>query len=182
MDTVRNTRHDTLLLVGYIGKTHGVRGEVKVKPETDDPHRLLDLDTLFVGKTPESAKAHRVEALRLQPSKRGLTVVLKLEDIADRETADTLRSLHVYAREDDLPPLGEDEFFLDDLIGLEVVTEESEAVGKVKEILELPAQPVCVVARAGEADVLIPAVPEFIVDIDFDAGRLVVRPIEGLLE
>lgn len=171
-----------LLLVGSIGKTHGLKGEVKVIPETDDPSRFEDLDTVFVGPDAEQARPHPVASVRYQQSKRGTTVLLKLEDIDTVEAAEALRNRLVFAREEDLPPLDDDEFFLHDLLDLKVVTEDGDAIGTVKDILELRGHEVIVVDRPGQSDALIPAVPEFIVDIDFDEQTLIVQLIDGLLD
>ena len=173
---------ETLLLVGRVGKTHGIRGEVKVIPETDDPKRFGALETVFLGKTPEQVEPHAVASVRIQHTKRGPTVVLKLAGIDTVDGAATLRRLSVFARQEDLPPLADDEFFLHDLIGLDVMTDQGEAVGMITDVLEMPANNVYVVARPGRADALIPAVPAFIDEVDVEGGRLVVRPIEGLLE
>ncbi|MDX1546978.1 MAG: ribosome maturation factor RimM [Rhodothermales bacterium] len=171
-----------LLLVGRAGKPHGVRGEVKVIPETDDPARFDALETVYLGATPEGAVPYAVESVRTQHTKRGLTVLLKLAGLAGKDDAAALRGLAVYAHEADLPPLGDDEFFLHDLVGLAVFTDDDAAVGTVRDVMELPSHAVLVVAREGKADALVPAVPAFIDDIDFDAGRLVVNAIEGLFE
>ena len=178
----KNQNPEVLLLVGRVGKTHGLRGEVKVIPETDDPKRFADLETVFLGNEPGEATPHTVAAVRLQPTRRGPTVVLKLEGIDTIEEAASLRRQRVFAREEDLPPLADGEFFLHDLIGLDVVTDQGEPVGTVKDVLELPANNVYVVARSGRPDTLIPAVPAFIDEMDIEGRRLVVRPIEGLLD
>lgn len=171
-----------LLLMGRTGKPHGLMGEVKVIPETDDPDRFLDLDTLYIGKSLETASPHQVESVRFQESKYGITVILKLGGVKGRDGAETLRGLQVFAHEDDLPPLGDDEFYLHDLIGLDVEIVGGDMVGTIGDVLEMPTQFIYVVKRKGKPDALIPAVPEFIEDIDLEAGRIVVRPIEGLLD
>ena len=168
--------------MGRVGKTHGLRGEVKVIPETDDPKRFEALETVFLGKTPAQATPHTVASVRFQHTKRGPTVVLKLEGIDTVEGAALLRRLSVFAREEDLPPLADDEFFLHDLIGLDVLTDQGAAVGTVADVLEMPANNVYVVSRPGLPDALIPAVPAFIDAVDLEGGRIVVRPIEGLLD
>lgn len=173
---------DTLLLVGRVGKPHGVRGEVKVIPETDDPTRFSALETVFLGTEPGTVAPFAVETVRFQQSKRGPTVVLKLDTIDTREAAARLRQHAVFAREADLPPLADDEFFLFDLIGLDVVTDDGEPVGTVNDVLELPANLVYVVARPGKPDAMIPDVPAFIDDVDLEGRRLIVRLIEGLLD
>ena len=173
---------DALLLVGRVVRAHGVRGEIKVLPETDDAERLRELEAVYIGAGAETAARYDVAGTRPQPTKRGLLLVFQLEGVAVREEAEALRGLPVFAREEDLPPLAEDEFFLHDLVGLGVETDAGEPVGVVREVLDLPAHPVCVVAREGKPDALIPAVPEFIVEVDLEAERLVIRPVEGLLD
>lgn len=176
-------RHrDEWLLVGRVGKTHGVVGEVKIWPETDDPQRFEALETVYVGADREQAVPQTIESVRFQQLKGGTAVVLKLAGIDTLDDAAKLRGQRVFADADALPALDDDEYFLHDLIGLRVVSPEGEAFGTVKDVLEMPAHPVCVVARAGQPDAMLPAVPAFIQAIDFEAGTLVVEPIEGLFE
>ncbi|GIV61848.1 MAG: ribosome maturation factor RimM [Rhodothermaceae bacterium] len=171
---------EDLLLVGRVYRAHGVRGEVKVIPETDDPERFTGLETLYLGTAAERVDVHRVRSVRFQQTKRGRLVVLALDGVDTREAADELRTLGVYAHRDDLPPLADDEFFYSDLVGLRVEAEGMGEVGYVADVLELPAQEVLLVRRPDGDDVMVPAVPAFLADIDFDTGVLVVRPIEGL--
>lgn len=173
---------EALLLVGRVWRAHGTRGEIKMIPETDDPQRLADLETLYIGSDPEHAAPYRVEAVRFQYPKRGPIVLLQLETVNAREEAESLRSFRVYADVEDLPPLSDDEFFLHDIVGLQVVTDADEPVGTVREVLDLPGQNLAVVQREGAADALVPLVPAFIATLDFDAQTLVIRPIEGLLD
>jgi 16S rRNA processing protein RimM len=162
-------------------KPHGVRGEVKVIPETDDPGRLADLGRVFVGPSPERASVRAIEGVRFQPTKRGTVALVRFAHVADREAADALRGLGVYAAEADLPALGEGEVFLHDLIGLDVVTEAGEAVGTVGDVLTGP-QNLLVVRRPGRPDALVPDVDAIVTEIDLDAERVTIRPPEGLLD
>jgi len=173
---------DSLLLVGRIWRAHGIQGEVKVIPETDDPHRLQTIASVFVGASPAEAKRMNIQRARLQQTKKGVLIVLKLEGITQREHADALRQQAVYASSADLPPLEDDEFFIHDLIGLDVVTPEGEPVGRVKDYIDQEWQALVVVARDAQPDVLIPAVPTFIETIDLDEQKLVIQPIDGLLD
>lgn len=172
---------DELLLVGRVLRAHGVRGEMKLLPETDDPERFADLETIYLGPRPETAEAWPVTSVRFQQSKKGTLVVVRLEGVETPEDVAALRGRAVYALAADLPPLAEDEVFLHDLIGLAVATESGEAVGEVKDVLQMPAHDTLLVARDTLPDVMIPAVPEFIVAVDLEAERIVIRPIEGLL-
>ena len=173
---------DALLIVGRTGKPHGVMGELKVIPETDDPDRIEALETLYLGSTPDSVQPYGVDSVRYQQTKHGLTVIVHLDGITDRDAASALRGQSVFAHEDDLPPLEDGEYYLHDLIGLSVRLESGDEIGKVADVMELPGHEVLVVARPGQPKAMIPAVPEFIDELDLEAGFLVVRPIEGLLD
>lgn len=173
---------ETLIRLGQIFRPHGVHGELKVAPETDDPTRFEALDTVYVGPDEGRVTLHRITSVRYQETKRGITVILQLDGIADRGDAEVVAKQHLYATEDALPPLEEDELFVHDLIGLDVVTEDGETVGTLSNVLPMPAHDIYVVHRPGHAEQMIPAVDDFIVEIDLEAGRLVVRPIEGLLD
>ena len=171
-----------LLLVGRVYRAHGLLGEMKVIPETDEPKRFSGLESVFLGDRAENAVAYPVEKVRFQDSKHGITVVLKLAGIESKEAADSFRKANIYAREVDLPPVEEDEVFLHDLIGLTVLTEEGEMIGKIRDVLEMPAQLVLVVEQEGGSEVMIPDVPEIVRDVDVDGGTMTIRPIDGLIE
>lgn len=173
---------ETMIQVGFIFRAHGMEGELKVNPEfTDDPGRYEELDTVYVGQSPRAVTRHAVSSVRYQDTKRGTAVLLGLDDIASRTDAEVLVKLNVYADEDDLD-LADDEVFIHDLVGLEVVTEADESLGTVANYKEMPAQDVFVVTRPDGRESLIPAVEDFIVDVDLEGEQLVVRPIDGLLD
>lgn len=169
---------DDLVLMGFIGRPHGVRGDVKVVPETDDPARFEDFDQVFLEIGGEK-RSFDVQSVRLQASARGLIPVLTLKGVDDRSEADALRGAAVFVAEDDLP-LGDDEFFLHDLIGLKAVDEEQTVLGEIADVLSLPAGPVLAIRRQEGADVLVPAVGEFIVELTDEV--VVIRVIEGLFD
>lgn len=174
---------DALIRVGRIFRPHGVKGELKIEPETDDPSRFEAIDVLHVGPDPDRATAHTVESVRYQETKRGITVILKVEGIDSRGDAEIITKQFVFADEDDLPPLEEGELFIHDLIGLTAVTESGEELGMVSNVKKMPAQDVFIVYdREAATEHMIPAVEEFIIDIDLEAERVVVRPIEGLID
>lgn len=175
------TSPDELLRMGYVVRAHGVRGAFKVIPETDDPSRFEKLEFVYLGRSPAEARPVRVQQVQYQPTRRGLLVLLQVETIVDRDAAEALRGQGVYARAGDLPALEEGEFYLHDLIGLQVETEEGEVVGTVAEVLEMPAHLIYVVERPGRSQALIPGVEAFVRELDFERRRLVVRLIEGLL-
>jgi 16S rRNA processing protein RimM len=161
---------------------------VKVYPVTDDPARFESLQEVFVGATPASARAFRVEGVRYQYPKGKTVVLLALADVGGREGAETLTNSSVYAAAGDLPALADDEVFIHDLIGLTVHAADDAGLpagaplGEVRDVLEGGAQDLLVISRPGEPDVLLPDVPEFIVQVDTAGRKLLVRPPEGLFE
>ena len=173
---------DSLVYMGRVLRAHGLAGEVKVLPETDDPARFEALQQVYLGASPEKATGYALKKVRYQHAKRGATVLLTLEGVAGKDQADTLRKLQVYAVENELPPLAEDEYYLHQVVGFEVVEADGTAIGTLRDVMDLPAHPVFVVSRPGLPEVMIPAVPAFIEDLDLLAERIVVKPIEGLLD
>ena len=174
---------DTLMRVGRIFRPHGVHGELKVEPQTDDPARFEELTDLYIGPDDRQVTGYAIESIRYQETKHGITVILKVEGIDSRGDAEVVAKQFVFADEEALPPLDDDEIYIHDLIGLQAFTEEGEAIGMISNVLNMPAQDVFVVYdQETTTEHMIPAVEEFIVDIDLDAERVVVRPIEGLLE
>jgi 16S rRNA processing protein RimM len=173
---------DAMIQIGFVYRPHGMEGELKVNPEhTDDPARFEELDTVYVGRSPHQVTRHTISSVRYQETKRGTTVILGLADVETRSEAETITKLHVFADEEDLE-LADDEVFIHDLVGLEVVTDEGEVLGTVANYVEMPAQDVFVVRRPDREEAMIPAVEEFILEVDVEGGRLLVRLVEGLIE
>ena len=171
-----------LLLVGRVIGTHGLQGEIKVLPDTDDAARATALKHIWLGAEDSSAVRYKVHSARLHRTKRGISVLMQLDTIEDMESAAGLRALNVYATTSDLPPLASDEYFLHDLIGARVHTNEGTLVGELKDIWDAPASDVYVVQRTGQPDALIPAVPAIVASVDADGKQIIIRSIEGLLD
>ena len=171
----------TLREMGRIVKPHGVLGELKVAPETDDPERFHNLEAVLVGPDAGSTTSFDLVSVRLQSSRYGITVLLQLEGVTSREAAEALCKQRVFASQDDLPPLEDGEFYYSDLIGLAVETLEGESVGSVLDVFERPGQDLLVIQRPEGGKVMLPFVPEIVPDIDMENSVLRIDPIEGLL-
>jgi 16S rRNA processing protein RimM len=171
-----------LVQVGFVFRPHGLDGELKINPEkTDDPTRFEELSVVYFGGQPHRVRRHAIRSVRYQQTKRGTTVILGVEGIATRTDAETVTKLKVFAAEEDLA-LDEDEFFVHELVGLEVVTEDGTVLGTVSNFQEMPAHEVFVVRRPDGGEAMVPAVEDFILDVDVEAQRVTVRPIEGLID
>lgn len=156
------------LEIGKIVNTHGVRGEVKVQPWADSPEFLLDFKTLYLDEKPLRVRSGRVH--------KGMAI-LALEGVEDVNAAMALKNRVLFIRRSDAR-LPSGSFFLQDIIGAKVVTEQGEELGELADVLDMPASAVYVVRGARE--ILIPAVPEFILHTDAENGVVTVRLIEGL--
>lgn len=164
---------DGYIVVGRIGRPHGVRGEVRFKILTDFPERLVAGKQVFVG---EDREPRTINGLR----GGGEAVILALSGVADRTEAGLLRSNFVYVRLSEVPDLPEGEFYTHQLIGLEVRLESGESLGRITEILYTGANDVLVVIDEGGAEKLIPAIDDVLLSIDLDANQVQVRLLPGM--
>lgn len=153
---------------GEIVNTHGVRGEVKILPWTDSAEFLAAFRTLYIDGRPVKVRSARVHKQ---------TVLASLEGVEDVNAAMRLKGRRVFIDRADAK-LPEGGYFIQDIIGAEVVTEAGESIGKLAEVMDAPASMIYVVR--GERERLIPAVPEFILKTDADTGIITVRLIEGM--
>jgi 16S rRNA processing protein RimM len=160
--------------VGKIVGAHGVRGEVKVSLLTDNPERFRSGARLFL----ESEEGPLpVEVSSARPNK-GMMLV-KLASVPDRTAAEHLQWRKLLIPEAEAMPLGEDENYVHDLIGLDVETVDGEALGKVAEILFTPANDVYVVAGP-DGELLLPALRDVVLRVDLEAGKMLVKVPDGL--
>ena len=160
------------LEVGKITNVHGLMGEVRVQPWADSPEFLCRFPTLYVDKTHWPIKVERARVHKNM-------VILKLEGVTDVNSALAMRNAVLYIDRKDAN-LPEGSFFLADLMGMEVRDAESGAVlGKIADVLTLPANNVYVV-RGGEREWMIPAVDEFVAQVNVDEDYMLVNLMEGL--
>ena len=156
------------LEAGKIINTFGVRGEVKLEPWCDDAAFLKKIGTLYIDGQPRrvlSAKVHK-----------GMLLLL-FEGVEDVNAAMLLKNKVVYFDRNDVR-LPKGKFFFADILGAEVIDETGAFVGKLTEVLTLPAQNIYIVQ--GEQEHSIPAVPEFILETDVANRRIRVHLIEGM--
>lgn len=172
---------DDLVQVGFIFRPHGVRGELKINPETSSPDQFERFEQIWVGPNEHGASPYVPTSVRYQQTKRGTTVILQLDGVDSRERAEaiTKQSLFVPA---EVLEVDDDELMLHNLVDLDVVSTTDERIGVVEDVLEHPAHITLTIRRTDGREAMIPFVADFVHDVDLDAGRLVVTPIEGLLD
>ncbi|MGN9838701.1 ribosome maturation factor RimM [Nonomuraea sp. H19] len=164
------------LVVGRIGRPHGVRGDVTVEVRTDEPERRFAVGTSIT--TDPADKGPLVIAGRRWH--KGM-LLMTFEGVAGRDAAEELRGTMLVIDSAEVEPSDDpDEFHDHQLIGLAVETVSGDPVGEVEDVLH-HGQDLLVVRRKGQDDALIPFVKALVPEVDLEAGRLVVDPPEGLL-
>jgi 16S rRNA processing protein RimM len=162
---------DRLILMGVFGAPQGVRGEIRVKSLTGEPGAIGAYGPLT---DKGGRRAFAFESLR--PLKDDM-LVARLTGISTREAAETLKNLELFARRDQLPPPSEDEFYYDDLVGLEAIDAAGAPLGRVVSLMNYGAGDVLEIAPAqGGETLLLPFTKRVAPRIDFDVGRIVIEP------
>ena len=167
-----NSRKDSRIKVGKIVSAVGIKGEVKVYPYTDYPQRFEELDCVYAGD-----EKLQIEKVRYQKN----VVIVKFSGSYDRNREEALKDRFLTIDRENLRELDEDEYFIFDLIGLVAVDQEGRRLGTVSDVIQNTAQDLYEITADGGAKYLIPAVREFVTEIDLNHGIMKIKPIEGLL-
>lgn len=168
---------DDLLKVGIIANTHGLRGEVKVFPTTDDPARYLDLEDLILD-TGKEKKKLKIESVRFFKN----MVILKFQGLDNINDAEKYKKKELYVTREQAVPLGEDEYFVADLIGLLAVSDEGEDLGEVADVIQTGANDVYLIRKEGADDLLVPAIKDCVKKISILDKRMELHLLPGLRE
>ena len=161
--------------VGVITSTHGERGEVKVFPTTDDPARFKKLKQVILDTGKEDME---LEITGVKFFKN--MVILKFKGIDDMDTANKYRQKSLYVTRENAVKLEKNEYFIADLIGLAVSSEEGEDLGFINDVLQTGANDVYVIKKTGEEDLLLPAIKDCVKEVDIEGGKMVVHVLPGL--
>lgn len=166
------------VIVGRIGKAHGIRGAVTVEVRTDEPEVRFALGSVLIT-DPEAAGPLVVEGAKWHSGR----LLLEFEDVLDRTAAESLRgTLLVVDVDDDARPDDPEEFYDHQLVGLDVVTVDGAPVGTITEVAHLPSQELLIIAAPDDREVLIPFVTAIVPTVDLANRRVIVDPPPGLLE
>jgi len=168
---------EQLLQVGVITQTHGVHGEVKVFPTTDDPERFLDLEYVFLD-TGREKKKLTIQSVKFFKQ----FVILKFKGINNINDIEKYKRCPLLVDRENAVELEEDEYFIADMIGMDVLTEDGELFGTLKDVIETGANDVYIINSKKHGEVLIPAIKECILDVNVKESRMLVHLMEGLIE
>ncbi len=168
---------DNLLRVGVISSTHGVRGEVKVYPTTDDVNRFKSLKNVIL----DNGREHM--DLEIQGVKFFKNmVILKFKGFDSIDDIEKYKGKDLLITRDQAVELGPDENFIVDLIGLRVVTDNGEEFGTLTDVIKTGANDVYEVKTAEGKEVLFPAIKECVLNVDLTEGIVTVHIMDGLLD
>lgn len=167
---------EQLLQVGVISSTHGVRGEVKVFPTTDDVKRFKKLKQVIL----DTGREHltlEIEGVKFFKQ----FVILKFKGIDNINDIEKYKGKSLLVDRANAVKLHKNEYFVADMIGLQVFTEDGEEFGVMKDVMETGANDVYIIDSPKYGEVLIPAIKQCILDVDIEARKMVIHLMEGLV-
>ena len=167
---------EDLLQVGIITSTHGVRGEVKVYPTTDDPRRFRRLKEVVLDTGREKLNLE-IEGVKFFKQ----FVILKFKGLDNINDIEKYRQNSLYVTRKNAVRLQRDEYFIADLIGLKVQDEDGTELGTVKDVIETGANDVYIVDRVDGEEVLLPAIHDCVLDVDVEKNTMTVHLMKGLV-
>lgn len=163
--------------IGKIAGTHGIKGTFRVFPTTEAPERFELLQEMIVE---NKGKRETFHIEKIAYHKKFVLVTVK--EIKDTTIAEGYKGATIYIPESQALPLEDDEYYMRDLYGLQVETEDGEILGELVDILETGANDVYTVKKEGEKDLLIPAIHQCVLKVDIPNRKMIVRLLKGLRE
>ena len=164
------------LQVGVITQTHGIRGEVKVFPTTDDASRFKKLKEVIMD-TGRERLTMEIEGVKFFKQ----YAIIKFKGYDSINDVEKYKNAKLYVTRDKAVRLKKDEYFIADLIDMEVVTQEGGYLGRVKDVLVTGANDVYVVEREDKTEILLPAIKECVREIDMECSKITVHIMDGLI-
>ncbi len=161
------------LAIGYLRRPHGVSGEIIMDLHTDFPERIKSGRRVYIG---ETYQAETFESVRVH----GNGLLVTLSGCKTPETVGRFRNQWVYVKTGEVPPLSKGQHYKYELINLDVVDDDGNPLGKLVEILETGANDVYIVRNESGKEILLPAIPSVILNVDMDSRLLKVHLLEGL--
>lgn len=158
---------EQFITVGKIINTHGIKGEIKILPSTDDLKRFKKLKEVYIDNN-----SVKVNGCKLQPKK----VILKIEGIDSIEEAQRLKNKYVRVKREDAVVLPSDTYYEADIIGCEVYDKNEEKLGTIDEVIHTGSNDVYWIK--GKKEILIPALKQIIIDVDIENKKIIIKPLE----
>lgn len=168
---------ESILQVGVIASTHGVRGEVKVFPTTDDVKRFKRLKEVILD-TGKEQMTLEIEGVKFFKQ----FAILKFKGFDNINDIEKYKGKSLFVTRENAVRLRKDEYFIADLIGLKVLDEEGKEIGELKDVIETGANDVYVITMTDGRELLLPAIKQCVLSVDVEGGTIKVHILDGLLD
>ena len=162
------------ILVGKIVNTHGIKGEVKVYPYTDDIINLSKIKEVFFDE--KLSDKHKVKSCKIQKN----MLIMSYENINVVEEAEKLRDTNIYIIKEDISDL-EDTYYIEDLIGMDVIDENEQVIGTISYVFNTGANDVYEIKTLDNKEIYIPAIKDVIKKVDLKSKKMYIEMMDGLL-
>ncbi|WP_461815835.1 ribosome maturation factor RimM [Faecalimonas sp.] len=167
---------EKLLQVGVISSTHGVRGEVKVFPTTDDVNRFKKLKQVILD-TGKEKMVLEVQGVKFFKQ----FAILKFKGIDSINEIEKYKGKSLFVDRENAVKLKKDEYFIADMIGIDVYTEDDKFFGVLKDVIETGANDVYMISSEEHGEVLVPAIKQCILNVDIENRKMIIHLLEGLI-
>lgn len=168
---------ENMLRVGVIASTHGIKGEVKVFPTTDNPERFKKIKQIILHTGKEELELE-IEGVKFFKQ----FAILKFKGIDNINDIEKYKGKELYVTRENAQRLGRNEYFVADLLGVTVTEDTGKTLGILKDVIETGANDVYVVEMEDKKELLIPAIKQCILNVDVEAGEMQVHLLDGLLD
>ena len=166
-----------MYLIGYITKPQGLKGEVKVEPVTPNPERFYRLEIVFL-QVNDKTQAYPIDKIRVSDR----FVYIKFSGINSRNEAELLRNAEILVEEKDLIQPGQDEYFVHDIVGCRVISENNDEIGIVSDVVQMSSNDIYVVRNGTGTELLVPATKEVVTQVDIGRKIIIIHVLEGLFD
>ena len=167
---------EDMLKVGILSSTHGVHGEMKVFPTTDDVRRFKKLKEVMLLKGDEYLPL-KIEGVKFFKQ----FVIIKFEGYDSINDIEKYKGMGIFVTRENAVPLKKDEYFMADLLGLGVIDDEGRVLGELTDIMQTGANDVYVIKLKAGGELLLPAIKQCILDVDINEGIMKVHVLKGLM-
>ena len=167
---------EDMLKVGILSSTHGVHGEMKVFPTTDDVKRFKKLKEVMLLKGDEYLPL-KIEGVKFFKQ----FVIIKFEGYDSINDIEKYKGMGIFVTRENAVPLKKDEYFMADLLGLGVIDDEGRVLGELTDIMQTGANDVYVIKLEAGGELLLPAIKQCILDVDINEGIMKVHVLKGLM-
>lgn len=172
----KENKKEDLFRIGVITEPHGIRGEVKVYPTSDDPAHIKKVKEIFLDSGKEKILLH-TESVRFQKQ----FLLIKFKEFNTRDDVERLRKKELYVTRANAVPLYENEYYISDLIGLDIIDEEEKKIGVLQEVLQTGANDVYQILLEDGRELLLPAIKECVLKVNLEENFMQVHVMDGLL-